>query len=887
MESAGYRTKIGLLGAIILAAAASVPSTVPAMAMPLANCTSSWNVVASPSPGAGDHYANRIVASSHSDAWVVGDFYPVIGGVLQTLAEHWNGTSWSVVPAVNVGGGDNHLLGAADIAANDVWAVGRSRNSNAGDPPFQTLVEHWNGTSWVAIASPNNGALTSEFWDVAGTSSNDVWAVGDYQLAVTGGSIWQTLIEHWNGANWSIIPSPNVPSSTGNNILEAVTALSATNAWAAGEYHPTPGSAYATLIEHWDGASWSVVPSPPNVPGTTGDNILTRIAGVSSNDLWAVGWADQTLGTPTNPSKSQTLATHWNGASWSLVTSQNVTGDDAFFGVSAVTGQGNVWAVGGSFTGTTEQPLLERWNGSSFTAVASASQPGPAGLNDVVAVSPNDVWLTGYSGSAGSFRTLTENYCVPPAVTTITPTSGQPGTSVTITGSGFLGATALNFGSAPATSFTVVSDTQITAVSPVQPASAVDVTVTTATTSATSAADQFGVTSAFPGQYTPLPPFRILDTRSAVGGFGTVGAGQSIDVQVAGVTGSGVPAMNSATPPSAVILNVTVTNPTASGYVTLYPTGVPRPLASNLNFVAGRTVPNLVEVALGSGGKVTAFNSAGSTDVIFDVAGWVSTQGTVTGTAGLYRPLVPGRLMDTRSSLGGSPTLTAGQTVNLQVTGMQNVPATGVSAVVLNVTATNTTAAGYLTVFPTGAGRPVASNLNFVAGQTVPNRVVVKVGTNGQVSIYDFTGNADVIVDVGGWFTDGSDATATGGQFTGLTPARILDSRFGQGTTSAVSANGLIMVQVAGQGSVPLMTATVPPKAVVLNVTVTNTTAASFLTVYPSDAANRPTASDLNWTAGLTVPNLVVVKLGADGKIALYNLAGSTDVIADVVGWYN
>jgi hypothetical protein len=421
----------------------------------------------------------------------------------------------------------------------------------------------------------------------------------------------------------------------------------------------------------------------------------------------------------------------------------------------------------------------------------------------------------------------------------------------------------------------------------VQSASTVDVTVTTAATSATSAADQFGVTSAFPGQYTSLPPFRILDTRSAVGGFGTVGAGQSIDVQVAGVAGSLVPAMTSATPPSAVILNVTVTNPTASGYLTLYPTGVTRPLASNLNFVARQTVPNLVEVALGSGGKVTAFNSAGSTDVIFDVAGWVSTQGTVTGTAGLYRPLVPVRLMDTRKSLGGSPTLAAGQTVNLQVTGQQTVPATGVSAVVLNVTATNTTAAGYLTVFPFGAGRPVASNLNFVAGQTVPNRVVVKVAANGQVSLFNFMGNTDVIVDVGGWFTDGTDATATGGQFTGLTPARILDSRIGQGTPGAVGPNAPIMVQVAGQGSVPLMTATVPPKAVVLNVTVTNTTAASFLTVYPSDAANRPTASDLNWTAGLTAPNLVVVKLGADGKIALYNLAGSTDVIADVVGWYN
>jgi hypothetical protein len=298
-------------------------------------------------------------------------------------------------------------------------------------------------------------------------------------------------------------------------------------------------------------------------------------------------------------------------------------------------------------------------------------------------------------------------------------------------------------------------------------------------------------------------------------------------------------------------------------------------------------VPNLVEVALGSDGKVAVYNSAGSTDVIFDVAGWVSTQGTVTGTAGLYRPLVPGRLMDTRSSVGGSPTLAAGQTVNLQVTGQQNVPVTGVSAVVLNVTATNTTAAGYLTVFPTGVVQPVASNLNFVAGQTVPNRVVVKVSTGGQVSLFNFKGTTDVIVDVGGWFTDGSDATATGGQFTGLTPARILDTRFGQGTSGAVGANVPVIVQVAGQGSVPAMTATVPPRAVVLNVTVTDTTAASFLTVYPSDAASRPTASDLNWTAGLTAPNLVVVKLGADGKIAIYNLAGSTDVIADVVGWYN
>jgi hypothetical protein len=287
---------------------------------------------------------------------------------------------------------------------------------------------------------------------------------------------------------------------------------------------------------------------------------------------------------------------------------------------------------------------------------------------------------------------------------------------------------------------------------------------------------------------------------------------------------------------------------------------------------------------------VSVFNGAGSVHVIFDVAGWVSTRGKTPTptTAGLYRPLVPARLLDTRTSLGGSPTMTAGQTINLQVTGKGNVPATGVSAVVLNVTATHPSAAGYLTVFPAGITAPLASNLNFVPGQTVPNRVIVKVGTGGQVSLFNGPGTTDVVVDVGGWFTDGSDATATGGQFTGLTPARVLDTRNGTGGFSTpVGGGATIKLLVAGQGGVPAMTDPVRPTAVVLNVTVTGTSAASYLTLFPSDAASQPLASDLNWTVGLTVPNLVVVKLGADGKVAIFNGVGSTDVIADVVGWYN
>jgi hypothetical protein len=213
----------------------------------------------------------------------------------------------------------------------------------------------------------------------------------------------------------------------------------------------------------------------------------------------------------------------------------------------------------------------------------------------------------------------------------------------------------------------------------------------------------------------------------------------------------------------------------------------------------------------------------------------------------------------------------------------------GDGSVVLNVTVTNPTAAGYVTVWPNdGSAAPTVSNLNFVAGQTVPNRVTVKLGPTGWINIMVAGGNADVIADLAGWFTDASLASGAGSGFSGLTPARILDTRFGVGAPqAAVCAGQTINVAVAGQGGVPAMTSTgaPPPTGAVLNITVTNTTSGSYLTVWP-DGSTQPLASDLNWTAGLTVPNLVVVRLSAGGKIAIYNAFGCTDVIADVVGWY-
>ncbi len=273
-------------------------------------------------------------------------------------------------------------------------------------------------------------------------------------------------------------------------------------------------------------------------------------------------------------------------------------------------------------------------------------------------------------------------------------------------------------------------------------------------------AEEFLAASAplVPGGYVPLSPTRILDTRVGNGApIGAVGPGATLTVQVSGR--GGIPA----TIVSAVVLNVTVTNTTVNGgYLIVYPKEDPRPLASNLNWSAGQTVPNLLEVGLGYSGQLNIYNGTGSADVIFDVAGYVPAITGTPGPDGLYNPVVPSRILDTRTG-NGSPQAPVGPGafINLQVTGRGGVPATGVAAVALNVTVTNPTLGGYLTIYPAGSALPLASNLNFPAGATVPNRVVVKLGTGGQIAIFNGYGSTNVVVDVNGWFTDRPSASWT------------------------------------------------------------------------------------------------------------------------------
>jgi serine protease len=368
--------------------------------------------------------------------------------------------------------------------------------------------------------------------------------------------------------------------------------------------------------------------------------------------------------------------------------------------------------------------------------------------------------------------------------------------------------------------------------------------------------------------YTALAPTRLLDTRTT---GGTLGPSGSLNLTV---TGGSVP--SNAT---AVALNVTATNTTATSYLTIYPAGGSRPIVSNLNWTQGETVPNLVIVPVGSNGQVSIYNYTGKANVVVDLEGYFAPE-AAGSTAGSYVPLTPARITDTRSGStypNAGKTLAAGGSLNVQVTGKGGVPSSGVTGAILNVTVTNTTAAGYLTAYPQGATRPLASNLNWGAGETVANRVVVPVSSTGMITLYNYAGSTDVVVDVSGYFTNGSSTPANASLYNPITPVRVLDTRT---TGTPLSGGATLTVPMVGVDGIA-SNAT----AVVTNVTAANTTAASYFTVFPG--GTRPTVSDVNWMAGQIVPNLTLATLSGTGSISIYNHAGSAAVIVDAFGYFS
>jgi hypothetical protein len=267
----------------------------------------------------------------------------------------------------------------------------------------QTLVEHWDGSSWSIVPSPNPGTTDSWVQGVAAINPNNVWAVGAY---TTDGSEQVTLTIHWDGNSWSVVPSPNV--GPGLNILYSVAALSQHDIWAAG-VHCTgiDFTGCQTLTMHGDGGSWSIVPSP-NVPGHDSILYYEGLSGSKHNDMWAVGFYCVT----SDCSVVQSLAEHWDGTAWSIVPSPNPGSAYTWFsGVVAVT-PNDAWADG-SYTDDyiTWSNLVEHWDGRAWRVV-SAPSPGAADndLHGMAATGPNHVWAVGDTDNGSGERTQAQRY---------------------------------------------------------------------------------------------------------------------------------------------------------------------------------------------------------------------------------------------------------------------------------------------------------------------------------------------------------------------------------------------------------------------------------------------------------------------------------------------
>jgi len=452
-----------------------------------------WSALSAPNAGNDNNVLNAVSAVSPGDVWAVGYYY--VFGIARTLALHWDGSQWRLVPSPNVGTGTNKLQGVVATSASSIWAVGYYC---CDGKRWRALTLLWDGSQWSVVASPDTGSDQTYLYAVTAASGSDVWAVG-FQLM----GMWQTLIMHWDGQAWSVVSSPN--PGTQNNHLYGVDAASANDVWAVGYFSGSSGYR-SSLIAHWDGTEWRVVPSPDiepysnelygvsvisssdawatgyfilpetfsnraltqhytspcNTPtptstgtpptatrtrtatrtGTTGTTstptptnpqatatttatrtpipacglawrnfnspthdmvsaTLSSVAAISANDIWALGYS----GSPVSP---MTFTMHWNGTQWNVVPSPNVgLRRNMLMSVAAISST-DVWAVGYyDFNADKNRTLTMHWNGTQWSVVASPN----TGENDAlhsVAARDGTVWAVGNSNTYPSpTRTLT------------------------------------------------------------------------------------------------------------------------------------------------------------------------------------------------------------------------------------------------------------------------------------------------------------------------------------------------------------------------------------------------------------------------------------------------------------------------------------------------
>jgi len=353
--------------AALAGTAAALLVASPAAAAP------TWTVVPSVDPVTTENQLTAVTARSASDAWAVG-FYkgPNRHDGRIMLAEHWDGTRWSQVTTPNVQFFDEKLLAVSGSGTSDVWAVGSTNQT--GFATTNPITAHWDGTAWTIVATPATTGTAKSILDaVVDLAPDNVWAAGRSRDG-------HALIEHWNGSAWSIVTAPDpVPpagSAFAGATLTGLSATSASDVWAVGSFSAAHGTVVDsfTLTEHFDGVRWKVVPSP-NVAKPNQFNgarqVLSAVAARSTGDVWAVGWTIDTATGSFLPDK--TLIMHWNGTSWVVVPSpDHANEEDMLTGVAAVS-SGNAWAVGTFTDRSSGFPLdrtqILRWNGSAWSVV--------------------------------------------------------------------------------------------------------------------------------------------------------------------------------------------------------------------------------------------------------------------------------------------------------------------------------------------------------------------------------------------------------------------------------------------------------------------------------------------------------------------------------------
>ena len=537
--------------------------------------------------------------------------------------------------------------------------------------------------------------------------------------------------------------------------------------------------------------------------------------------------------------------------------------------ITAVLAAGAALVPALAFAGDAPQPTARGANLSNSPLTAEkfagfktfTSSPGtsvftPKSAGTSAAAAAGSLTLTATAESAYSFSISGD------VVTAGTPVSATVDWGDTTTSSGTL------------------SGTTVTASHTYEKLGTYTVTVTVTDNESDTVVNTVTVTTAG-SDYTAYGPTRVLDTRYGTGAPKAPVKARSV-TQVKFAGNGGIPA-----DVTAVVLNVTATEPTAAGDIIVYGDGTARPSSSNVNFVKGQTVPNQVIAPVGADGKVDFYNaSTGSTDLIADVAGYF----TQTASSG-YSSLTPYRLVDTRYGTGEPKRPLAGKgSFAVQIAGNDGgkLPASGITAVALNVTSTASQGAGFLTAYADGTNTPTASNVNFSAGQTIANSVITPVGSDGKIRIFNGSTKATaVVVDVVGYYSAGSVSA-----YVPVDPYRLLDTRT-PGTDISGPLPGGAYIYDALSAGYPDYTAWV------LNTTVTEPTSSGDLIVSPDSNSltayknktavwpSHPSASTLNWIKGETVPNLVQASTGANGIVDFWNASsGSIALVVDVFGFY-